>query len=215
MSSKTLPGHSFPLGATVYPDGTNFCIYSKNATAIELLLFDSPNSEKPTSIVPLNPKQNKTHFYWHVFVPGIEAGQIYAYRVSGPFAPEMGHRFDDRKVLLDPYALTVVGQDNHSREAAIAPGDNCALALKGVVVDTSSYDWEDDTPLRIPYSQTVIYEMHVGGFTRHPNSGVSPEKRGTFAGLIEKIPYLQELGVTAVELLPVHEYDRQDAIEPL
>lgn len=215
MPSKTLPGHSFPLGATVYPEGTNFCIYSKNATAIELLLFDSPNSEKPTQIVPLNAKENKTHFYWHIFVPGIKAGQIYAYRVRGPFAPERGHRFDGNKVLLDPYARTVVGQDNYSRKAAINPGDNCAHALKGVVVDTSTYDWEDDTPLRIPYSQTVIYEMHVGGFTRNPNSGVAPEKRGTFAGLVEKIPYLKELGVTAVELLPVHEYDRQDAMESL
>ncbi len=215
MASKTLPGHSFPLGTTVYPEGTNFSIYSKNATSIELLLFDSPNQKQPARVVPLDLKENQTHFYWHIFVPGIKAGQIYAYRVNGPFAPEIGHLFDARKVLLDPYAAAVVGQNNQSRQAALEPGDNCDLALKGVVVDTSTYDWEDDSPLRIPYSRTVIYEMHVGGFTRNPNSGVSPEKRGTFAGLIEKIPYLQELGITAVELLPVHEYDRQDAMEPL
>lgn len=215
MNPNTLPGQSFPLGATVDPDGVNFCIYSKNATSIELLLFDSPNAEMPAFVIPLHPKKNKTHFYWHIFVPGLKPGQIYAYRARGSFAPEAGHRFDEKKVLLDPYARTIVGHDRRTRQAAMEPGDNCAEALKAVVVDTAAYDWEDDIPLRIPYAWTVIYEMHVGGFTRHPNSGISPEKRGTFAGLIEKIPYLQELGITAVELLPVQEFDPQDAREPL
>lgn len=210
MNSEILPGLSFPLGATVISEGVNFCIYSKNATALELLLFNSPDAPEPDLVIKLDPKENRTHYYWHVFIAGIGAGQIYAYRAYGPFIPEKGLRFDGEKVLLDPYALAVVGWENYSRSAACLPGDNCSTALRGVVVDPSTYDWEGDIPQRRPYSQTLIYELHVGGFTRNPNSGVSPEKRGTYAGLIEKIPYLQELGITAVELLPVHEFDEQD-----
>lgn len=177
---------------------------------MELLLFDSPNAPLPDRIIQLEPKQNKTFYYWHVFVSNIGAGQVYAYRVDGPFNPDKGHRFDNTKVLLDPYAKAVVGWENYSREAAIYPGDNCAKALRGVVVDFSTYDWEGDIPLCIPYAKTVIYEMHVSGFTRNPNSGVPCEKRGTYAGLVEKIPYLKDLGVTAVELLPIHQFDEQD-----
>ena len=210
LNQDILPGRSFPLGATVYPNGVNFCIFSKNCTALELLLFDAPDVPWPARVIQLEPKQNKTFYYWHVFVPNIGAGQVYAYRAYGPFAPEKGHRFDSTKVLLDPYAKAVVGWENYSREAAIYPGDNCAQALRGVVVAPSTYDWEGDIPLYIPYARTVIYEMHVGGFTRNPNSGVPCEKRGTYAGLVEKIPYLKDLGVTAVELLPIHQFDEQD-----
>jgi glycogen operon protein len=210
MQSEVLPGRSFPIGATVYPDGVNFSIFSKSAKALELLLFDRADDPLPARVITLDRKQNKTFYYWHVFVSGIGAGQIYAYRADGPFAPELGHRFDFNKVLLDPYAKAVVGWEHYSREAAMHPGDNCAQALRGVVVDPSAYDWEGDAPLSIPHTDSVIYEMHVGGFTRNPNSGVAPEKRGTYAGLIEKIPYLKQLGVTAVELLPVHQFDEQD-----
>lgn len=210
LNQDILPGRSFPLGATVYPNGVNFCIFSKNCTALELLLFDAPDVPWPARVIQLEPKQNKTFYYWHVFVANIGAGQVYAYRAYGPFAPEKGHRFDSTKVLLDPYAKAVVGWENYSREAAIYPGDNCAQALRGVVVAPSTYDWEGDIPLYIPYARTVIYEMHVGGFTRNPNSGVPCEKRGTYAGLVEKIPYLKDLGVTAVELLPIHQFDEQD-----
>ncbi|MGD1804348.1 glycogen debranching protein GlgX [Dapis sp. BLCC M126] len=217
MNLNILPGKSFPIGATACqdPEGVNFSIYSKNATAIELLLFDEPLATKPEQVILLDPKQHRTHHYWHIFISGIGAGQIYAYRVYGPFNPEKGHRFDGTKVLLDPYARVVVGQEKYSREAATGNGDNCPYALKGVVADPTTYDWEDDKPLETPYATTVIYEMHVGGFTRNPNSGVPPEKRGTFAGLIEKIPYLKELGITAVELLPVQQFDEQDVREPL
>ncbi|MBR8827593.1 MAG: glycogen debranching protein GlgX [Gomphosphaeria aponina SAG 52.96 = DSM 107014] len=209
-SPDILPGKSFPLGATVFPNGVNFSIFSKSCSAMELLLFDDPLEKKPARVIRLDPKKNKTANYWHIFVEGIKAGQIYGYRAYGPFAPENGHRFDGTKVLLDPYARAIVGDEHYSREAASHPGDNCPQALKGVVVDTSTYDWEGDKPLKIPYSQSIIYELHVGGFTRNPNSGVSPGKRGTYAGLIEKIPYLQDLGVTAVELLPIHQFDVQD-----
>ena len=207
---QILAGASSPLGATVKSAGVNFCVFSQKAEAIELLLFDTPNASQPTQIIRLDPLLNKTCYYWHVFVPGIKAGQIYAYRAYGQFAPERGARFDSSKVLLDPYARAIVGDETYERTAASRPGDNCPQALKGVVVDTSIYDWEGDRHPRTPYASSVIYELHVGGFTRHPNSGVSPEKRGTYAGLIAKIPYLQELGITAVELLPVHQFDLQD-----
>ena len=205
------PGQSFPLGATVYPNGVNFCVFSRNSKALELLLFDNDDDPQPTRVIHLDPKQNRTFYYWHVLVPGIGAGQLYGFRAYGPFAPEAGHRFDGTKVLLDPYARAVVVGPNYSRAAAARPGDNCAHALKGVVVDPNAYDWENDMPLRLPYASTVIYELHVGGFTRHPDSGVAPEKCGTYAGLMTKIPYLKELGITAVELLPVQQFDAQDA----
>ncbi|MEB3289184.1 MAG: glycogen debranching protein GlgX [Leptolyngbya sp.] len=210
MPSTILPGQSYPLGATVYAIGINFCLYSKHATGVDLLLFDSENIVHPRRVIPLDPQRNRTSHYWHVFVPGLKVGQIYAYRVHGPFDPENGHRFDAQKVLLDPYARAVVGEDIYDRKAAILPGDNCATALKGVVVDNRSYDWEGDRTLRIPYAKSVIYEMHVGGFTQHPSSGLPEEERGTFAGIIDKIPYLQDLGITAVELLPIHQFDPQD-----
>lgn len=117
MNPDILPGQSFPLGATVYPDGVNFSIFSKNAEVLELLLFDAP-AQKPTRVIQLNPQLHRTYYYWHVFVSGIEAGQIYAYRAYGPFAPELGYRFDGTKVLLDPYARAVI-DDNYSRQAAI------------------------------------------------------------------------------------------------
>lgn len=216
MTLTALPGQSFPLGATVTPEGVNFCIFSKSAQAIELLLFDHADQSKPTHIISLSASQNKSFHYWHGFVPGLKAGQIYGYRVHGPFDPAQGYRFDASKVLLDPYAKAIVNEEYYDRRAASRPGyNNCAQALKGVVVDTSTYDWEGDRLLRTPYTRSIIYEMHVGGFTRHPNSGLATDKRGTYAGLIEKIPYLQSLGVTAVELLPVHFFDAQDAQDGL
>jgi glycogen operon protein len=211
LNQNSLPGRSFPLGATVYPDGVNFCIFSKSSTAVELLLFAAADDPKPSRVIVLDAKHHKTFYYWHVFVPKLTAGQVYAYRVYGPYAPDQGHRFDGNKVLLDPYATAVVGWEHYSREAAILPGDNCPQALRSVVLDPTTYDWEGDTPLCTPYAKTVIYELHVAGFTRHPSSGVAPAKRGTYAGLIEKIPYLKGLGITAVELMPIHEFDEQDA----
>lgn len=211
MKSTILPGESFPLGATVRDRGVNFCLFSRECTGIDLLLFDQPDAPHPSRVISLDPRQNKTAQYWHVFVPGIGAGQVYAYRGDGPYEPERGLRCNRDKVLLDPYARAVTNWENYSRDAARLPGDNCPKALRGVVVDSTTYDWEEDVHPRIPYSRTVIYEMHVAGFTRHPNAGVEVEKRGTFAGLMEKIPYLKELGITAVELMPIHHFDPYDA----
>ena len=127
------------------------------------------------------------------------------------FDPPSGMRFDPSKVLLDPYGRGAVVPKNYSRDAARMKGDNAAMAIKSIVTDPHTYDWEGDAPLKTPSSQTIVYEMHVRGFTCHPSSGVAEKKRGTFAGLIEKIPYLKELGVTAVELMPVFQFDPQDA----
>lgn len=210
-----LPGKSFPLGATVYPDGINFCVFSKSCYYIELLLFDHPEDEKPSQSIRFDPEINRTFYYWHAFVKGLKTGQLYAYRVHGPWAPELGKLFDRNKVLIDPYAKSVYVGKNFSREAASQKGDNCSRAVKSVAVDTNEYDWEGDEHLNTPYNETIIYEMHVKGFTMHPNSGVEEGKRGSYAGLIEKIPYLKSLGVTAVELMPVQQFDEQDAPPPL
>jgi glycogen operon protein len=182
---------------------------------MELLLFNRMDDDKPAQVVSFDPKINRTFYYWHAFVDGIKPGQIYAYQAHGPFEPERGMRFDSHKVLLDPYGRGVVVPQDYSRDLASQPGDNTPTAMKSVVVDLSAYDWEGDTPLNHPFARTVIYEMHVGGFTRHPSSGIQQQKRGTYTGLVEKIPYLQDLGITAVELLPVFQYDVQEAPEGL
>jgi glycogen operon protein len=204
-------GRSSPLGATIVDDGVNFSLFSRTAQEVELLLFDRVEDARPSRVIPIDPLTSRTYHYWHAFVEGIRPGQIYAYRVSGPLKPERGLRFDPTKVLLDPYGRGVVVPKNYDRKAAERPGDNAATAMKSVVADPHDYDWEGDAPLALPAARTIIYEMHVAGFTKHPNSGLPPKTRGTYAGLIEKIPYLKQLGITAVELLPVFQFDPQEA----
>jgi isoamylase len=206
-----ITGRSNPLGATVLPGGVNFSVFSRHASAVKLLLFDREDDAQAAREIAIDPVVNHTYHYWHVFVPDVQPGQLYGYRVHGPFDPVIGMRFDGTKILLDPYGRGVVVPKNYSRDAARFPGGNVSTAMKSVVVDPDAYDWEGDARLHRPSSRTIIYEMHVRGFTRHPSSGVSEEKRGTYAGLIEKIPYLQQLGITAVELLPVFQFDVQDA----
>ncbi|HYH64529.1 MAG TPA: glycogen debranching protein GlgX [Urbifossiella sp.] len=201
-----LSGQPAPLGATVADGGCNFSLFSRTASGVELLLFDRQDAP-PSRVVALDPVSNRSYHYWHVFVPGVKAGQLYGYRVHGPAEPARGLRFDPIKVLLDPYGRGVVVPPAYTPEDARRPGDNAATAMKSVVVDSAAYDWEGDAPLRRPSARTVIYEMHVRGFTRHPSSGLKEHVRGSYAGLAEKIPYLQDLGVTAVELLPVHAFD--------
>jgi glycogen operon protein len=204
------PGKSFPLGATLDAAGANFSVFAKYASAVQLLLFDAVDAALPSRVIDLDPRQNRTYHYWHVYVPGIAPGQVYAYRAAGPFDPGQGLRYDRAKVLLDPYGKCIAWPAARSREAARHPGDNATTALKSVIVDPSAYDWEGDAPLATPFARTIIYEMHVAGFTRHPTSGVAAARRGTFAGLVEKIPYLRDLGVSAVELLPVFAFDNAD-----
>jgi len=203
-------GSPHPIGAEVTETGVNFSVFSYHATGVELLLFDTEEATQPSRIVNLFPGTSRTSHYWHIHLPGIKAGQIYAYRMSGPFAPELGHRFDPEKILLDPYARAI-STKNYQRSAAARPGSNIGTSAKSVVADLREYDWEDDRPLDHPFSRTVLYEMHVGGFTRNANSDIPKEKRGTYAGLVEKIPYLKDLGITAVELMPVFQFDAQDA----
>jgi isoamylase len=210
-SALRLAGQSAPLGATVSTRGVNFSLYSRDATGIELLLFDQAEDAKPSHVIILDPVFNRTYHYWHTFVPDVRPGQIYGFRAHGPFDPARGMRFEHTKLLLDPYGRAVMIPGQYSRTAASQAGDNAASAMKSVVVDPSSYDWEGDVPLKRSSARTIIYEMHVRGFTRHPSSGVATGKRGSYAGLIEKIPYLQELGITAVELLPVFQFDAQDS----
>ena len=206
-STAVRAGTSMPLGATFTVEGVNFSVFSKRATGIDLLFFDHVDDPTAARIIRLNPVDHRTYHYWHVCVPELKPGQIYGYRVHGPSDPSKGFRFDSGKVLLDPYGRGVVVPSEYNRAAAYDRGDNAATAMKSVLVDPGKYDWEGDRPLRRPSAQTIVYEMHVRGFTRHPSSGLSEKTRGTYAGVIEKIPYLQELGVTAVELLPVFQFD--------
>jgi isoamylase len=201
-----------PLGATVDDGGVNFALFSEEATGVELLLFDSDNDTNPVATIPFDPSHNRSFHFWHMYIHGLKAGYHYAYRVHGPSDP--GHRFDSEKVLLDPYAK---GNTNTLWKPvdACVPGDNLASSMRAVIVDGRAYDWEGDEPLRRPMNDTIVYEMHVRGFTKSPTSGV--EHPGTFSGVIDKIPYLQELGVTAVELLPVFAFDEREVrgINPL
>ncbi len=198
-------GEPRPLGATLCEGGVNFALYSEHASAIDLLLYDRYDDDEPRQTIRLSGRAHRTVNTWHVFVAGIGAGQLYGYRVHGPSAPEQGLRFDPEKVLVDPYARGIVYGDNRDRRAACSPGPNDRCALKSLVVDPSGFDWGESARPKVAATQRVIYELHVRGFTRHPSSGVTHP--GTFAGLMEKIPYLVDLGVTTVELLPVFQFD--------
>ena len=156
-------GASAPLWATVYPGGVNFSVFSKNATSIELLLFDDQNAAEPTKVIFLDSSRHRSYHYRHVFVAGLKPGQIYAYHAHGPFAPERGFGFDSEKLLLDPYGFAVAVPEAYDRQAARRSGDNTAVAMKNVVADPNQYDWEGDLPLRRPFAETVIYELHVRG----------------------------------------------------
>ena len=161
MNEDILPGRSYPLGATVYSDGVNFSIFSKSAKIIELLLFDKADDEKPRRIITLDRHENRTFYYWHVFIRDLKPGQLYGYRSYGPWDPANGHRFDPQKILVDPYAKAIVSPRNFSRQSAIVPGDNCRQAMKSAVIADGSYNWEGDRPLNIPFAVSVIYELHV------------------------------------------------------
>ena len=205
-------GQPQPLGATVDDGGVNFSFFSEDATGVELLLFDGHDEGQPVATIPFDPAVNRSFHFWHIYVRGLKAGYHYAYRVFGPSGG--GHRFDPEKVLLDPYAK---GNTNTLWKPvdACLPGDNLESSMRAVIVDGRGYDWEGDQPLHTPMSDTIVYELNVRGFTRSPSSGV--EHGGTFSGVIEKIPYLKELGVTAVELLPVFAFDEREVrgINPL
>ena len=214
---RVWPGRPYPLGATWDGQGVNFALYSENATRVELCLFESETAQKETYCIPL-PEQ--TDLVWHGYLPDIRPGQLYGYRVSGPYDPENGHRFNAHKVLLDPYAKTIgrdvrwsnrmfgyqVESEKKNKDLTFNNRDNADIATLGVVTNPA-FVWRGDRPLRTPWHKTIIYETHVKGFTKqHP--GVPPALRGTYAGLATKaaIRHFLELGVTAIELMPVHHH---------
>jgi isoamylase len=200
-------GSPHPFGATIVHGGVNFSLASANATSVELLLFSSHDAPEPFQTIQLDPYVNKTFHVWHVLVRGLKPGVHYAYRVDGP-SDSPGQQFNRNKVLVDPYARA----NSHfiwNRNDASTPENNVRTSMRSVVVDLSGYDWEGDKPLNRPMADTIIYEAHVRGFTRSSTSNVGHP--GTFTGLIEKIPYLKDLGVTAVELLPIFDFDTTES----
>lgn len=210
-------GSPLPLGTQETGGGVNFAIFSRYASRVRLELFDHPEGAAPARVIDLDSARNRTGDVWHVWVKRIGPGQLYAYRVDGPYEPSEGHRFNFNKLLLDPFATAIsqlpaldftsaLGYDPSAPEQDLAFSklDDSSSMPKCVFVN-EPFDWHGDRPLRHPSSKTVIYEMHVRGFTIHPKSGVP--RPGTYRGLMEKIPYLKTLGVTAVELMPVQEFN--------
>ena len=214
VSRTTWPGAPFPLGPSWDGNGTNFSLFSENARRVELCLFDESDHEERVEVRQL------TAHNWHVYLPGVGPGQRYGYRVDGPWDPKAGHRFNPAKLLIDPYAKAIEGPIGFGRARilAYAPGqedvrdaEDSAPAIPRCVVIDDTFDWEGDVRLNRPWAETVIYELHVKGFTKRM-TGVREDLRGTYAGLASEaaIDYLRELGVTAVELLPVHHIADED-----
>jgi len=209
-------GVPLPLDAYERCGGINLAVFSRHATQVSLLLFDAPLAETPYRTIDLDPAQHCTGDIWHVWIEDLDRGTPYAWRANGPYQPERGHRFNPHKVLLDPYAAALVGTEcwdfacacgfeaaSSARDLSFSSEDNTRWQAKCLVGD-SAFDWQDDQRPRHAWADTVIYETHVRGFTVHPSAAV--EQPGTFLGLVEKIPYLQELGITAVELMPVQDF---------
>ena len=211
------PGSPLPLGTQERAGGVNFALFSRHASRVRLELFSNSEHDAPARVIDLDSARNRTGDVWHVWVAGIGPGQLYAYRVDGPYEPGKGHRFNFNRLLLDPFATAISrlppwdfvsarGYDASAPEQdlALSKRDNSGSTPKCVLVN-EPFDWSADQPPRHPWSKTVIYETHVRGFTIHPSSGV--DHPGTYRGLMEKIPYLKSLGVTAVELMPVQEFN--------
>ena len=211
-TKQVLPGQPYPLGATLTSDGVNFALFSRNAAEVFLLLFDQDRPD-PTDIILL---PHRTKYVWHAWVTGLRAGQLYGYKVRGDYRPEHGLRFNEHKLLLDPYAKAVSGKFRNTenlllaydplspwRDLSFDGRGNDAVVPKAIVID-DSFDWAGDRPTDIPLEKLVIYEVHLKGFTAHASSGVAHP--GTYLGFIEKIPHLVSLGINAVELLPVQEF---------
>lgn len=215
-SWKTKEGSSYPFGVTYIEneDAYNFAIYSKHATSVTLLLYQKDDWKKPAVTVPLNYLLNKSHRVWHCRIPAgqLKDTEFYAYRIDGPNPKGQfeWHSFDQDKILFDPYAKALFFPPGFDRTAACLPGPNDGKAPLGVIMkEEGNFNWQNDHPIQHEHD-LVIYEMHVKGFTYHQSSGVSQDKRGTYSAVVEKIPYLKELGVTAIELMPVYQFDGQE-----
>ena len=209
----TKPGTRFPPGITATADGVNFCIFSRHAIRVELRLYAAADSLDAFQIIALQPEHNRSFFFWHVFVVGLPAGTYYTWQMDGPNDPSTGRRFYPHKELLDPWARAVSDR-LWDRRQGIDPNAKDG-GLRAIVVSSLSPSVPATTALRTgpDLAGAVIYELHVRGFTKHPSSGVS--QPGLFAGLKEKIPYLKELGITHVELLPIMAFDPQSVPLPV
>ncbi|WHZ14385.1 MAG: limit dextrin alpha-1,6-maltotetraose-hydrolase [Nitrospira sp.] len=215
-------GVPLPLGTYARGDGVNFAFFSRHASRVRLELFDHPEDATAARLIELDPARNRTGDVWHVWIEGICAGQLYAYRVDGPYQPKDGHRFNFNKLLLDPFATAISplldwdfgparGDDPSAPEGdMVCSTVDDAGAMPKCLFTQEHFDWQDDRPPRYPWSKTVIYETHVRGFTIHSSSGVAHP--GTYRGLMEKIPYFTALGITAVELMPVQEFNEHQVI---
>jgi glycogen operon protein len=214
-------GKAIPLGATVYEEGVNFAIFSRNATAVTLILFESSEPNSLYTEITLNKKGNKTGDIWHCLIKGLKAGACYLYRVDGPYQPEQGLRFNRNKALIDPYAKALTRFDKWNlkkclgfnpnaptKDLSFSNEDNLLHLPRCLVIDDNDFDWQGDTPLNYPLRFSVLYETHVKGLTANPNSGV--EHPGTYLGVIEKIPYLKELDITSIEYLPIQEFNEYE-----
>ena len=186
-------------GGSNRADGVQFVVFSRHATAMRLLLYDTPEDGEPIEVISFDPTHDRWGDVWSIFVPGLKHGQLYHFQADGPFDPSAGHRFDPTARLVDPYSKALAGHFLHHDDGIIRPP-------KSVVVD-DRFDWQGDRHLRHELADTIIYELHIRGFTASPSSGVAHP--GTYLGVIEKIPYLKSLGVTAVELMPIHEFPRE------
>ncbi|OQX28863.1 MAG: glycogen debranching enzyme GlgX [Spirochaeta sp. LUC14_002_19_P3] len=214
---RIFPGTPLPLGAELTGKGVNFSLFSRHAEKVCLLLFKKNDDTQPSYRIILNPKTNRTGDCWHVFVEGLKEGQAYLYQLDGPNKPTEGYRFNSSRMLLDPYAKSVAGKkpwvfqrDEPSGKEKPAAAD--VSAIPKCVVISDSFDWQGDQPLNYPLWKTIIYETHVKGLSRHPEAVKRFGLRypGTYAGVVEMIPYLKELGVSSLELLPVHEFDEHE-----
>ncbi len=207
--SATRIGHPWPLGASVTRRGVNFSVVAPLATRIELLIFADGEAREPLEVIDLDPC-HRSGEHWHVEVEGLGLGCCYGYRVFGPIQPG-SHGFNPSKVLLDPCARAVTGWEGYQRGSAVGAVPNASACLKGVVTERDRFDFDAAPRPRHPWQKSIIYELHVGGFTRGNGCPVPEERQGTLLGLIDTLPYLQEMGVTAIELLPVMAFDPQDA----
>ena len=214
-------GKATQLGAALSEEGVNFAIFSRHATAVTLILFESAAQDSAYKEIPLDKGGNKTGHIWHCFVKGLKAGACYLYRVDGVYQPEQGLRFNPHKALIDPYAKALTGLDKWdfkkcvgfdpyapTKDLTPSKEENLMYLPRCIVIDDNDFDWEGDVPLNYPLRFSVLYETHVKGLTAHPNSGV--KYPGTYLGVIEKIPYFKELGITSLEFLPIQEFNEYE-----
>jgi isoamylase len=218
---KVLPGYPLPLGVHLHNEGTQFNLFSRHASGgVALLLFDQAEDLAPSVTIELDPSRFRTGDIWHVWVEGIKPGQYYAYRLFGPYRPQEGHRFNGHKLILDPYAKALSQRPSWDFNRAkgydlLSPMEDLSLsthenvdAVPRCMVISDTFDWQGEAPLERPWSDTIIYETHVRGLTIHPSSHVAHP--GTFRGVIEKIDYFKDLGITALELLPIQEFNQNE-----